>query len=258
MTTLSSYHTIVDHLARFQKMTADAPDVARETKYFRDNIGKVKTADDFIKNTRLFRYAMTAFGLEDKIQFTGLMKKVLQEGVLNPKAPARALNNANITAFAKAFDFAVLGGDATSDPNVIADVVNRYVAQKLQSNQTEEGVQLALYFRDHASSVKSAFGILADKKLVRVVQTALGISPLSSAQKIDTQARLISSKLNVSDFQDSTKLDKFVSRFTAMYDMNAAGNFNVFDLSPAGSGDSLAPVGFDAGLLQSIQSYKKP
>ncbi len=32
----------------------------RETKYYHDSISKVKTIEEFVKNDRLFRYAMKA------------------------------------------------------------------------------------------------------------------------------------------------------------------------------------------------------
>jgi len=56
--------------------------------------------------------------------------------------------------------------------------------------------------------------------LLTVVQTALGISPLTSAEPLDTQAHLLSKLVNISDFKNPAKLQSFIERFAAMYDSN--------------------------------------
>ena len=81
-----------------------------------------------------------------------------------------------------------------------------------------EGVRLALYFTRQASSIKNAFGILADKALTQVVQTALGLPASISAANIDSQAALLSKRITFSDFQDPAKVNKFAQRFAAMWD----------------------------------------
>lgn len=222
MTTLSSYLQIANNLTKWQSITAKSPEVAVQTKYFEDHIGKVTSAEELMKDTRLFNYAMTAFGLGDITYAKGLMKKVLAEGVSDSGALANTLSNSNIKAFAEAFDFAADGADTTSSSTLVQNVVSRYTEQALEANQAEQnpGVQLALYFQQHAPSVTSVYGILADKNLLSVVQTALGISPLTSAQSIDTQARFLTSKLDITDFQDPKKLQSFIARFAAMYDFN--------------------------------------
>ena len=88
MTTLSSYMSIARDTARWKSIAAKAPDVATQTRYFQDNIGKVKTADDLVNNSRLFAYAMKAFGLGDRTYAKGLMKQVLQQGVASSGALA--------------------------------------------------------------------------------------------------------------------------------------------------------------------------
>ena len=55
--------------------------MALETAYYLKHIGDVKSIDDFIKDTRLFNYAMKAFGLEDMAYAKAFMRKVLVEGV---------------------------------------------------------------------------------------------------------------------------------------------------------------------------------
>jgi hypothetical protein len=192
MTTLSSYLSITSNMSRWLTATAQSPAVSVATKYFEDNIGKVKSANDLVSNPRLFDYAMTAFGLGDMTYAQGLMKQVLAQGVSSSNALANTLPNPNIQAFARAFDFVDNGSSTTTPPSLVEDVINRYLENSLQTTQGHQdpGVQLALYFQQNAPNVTSIYGILGDKNLLTVVQTALGISPLTSAEPIDTQAHI--------------------------------------------------------------------
>lgn len=224
MSTISSYLQVSKNLNKWQAITARKPEVALQTKYFSENIKKAKSADDLVNTPRLFNYAMNAFGLGDMTYAKGLLEQVLQQGVSSKSALANTLNNPNIQAFAKAFDFAASGSSTTASSDLVTNVVNRYTENALEADQGRQnpGVELALYFERHAPGVTSVYGLLADKNLLTVVRTALGISPLTAAQPIDTQKKLLSSKLNISDFQDPKKLQTFIARFAAMYDSNSA------------------------------------
>lgn len=217
-----------------------------------------------LKDRRLFTYAMTAFGLGDRSYAVGLMRKVLEQGVDDPKALANTLRDPNILAFAKAFDYAGKGAALPSAAFAQA-VTDRYVEQAMQAEQGRRnpGVELALYFRERAPEVKSIYGVLADKKLLQVVQTALGISSKTSAQPVDTQARLLKSKLDIEDFKDPRKLSGFIARFSAMYDSQNQGtvpasttnaNAILFGASMVGSE---GPIGVDFSLILRLQNASR-
>jgi hypothetical protein len=257
MTTLSSYLQIANNQAKWQSITAKSPDVATQTKYFQDNIGKVKSADAFMKDERLFDYAMTAFGLGDLTYAKGMMKKVLEQGV-GSGSLAVTLNSSNIKAFATAFDFADNGEETTASTTLVDTVASRYAEQALETKQGDQnpGVELALYFQRKAPEITSVYGILADAKILSVVQTALGISSQTSSQSIDSQAKMLKSKVDLTDFQDPKKLQQFISRFAAMYDYNNSG-------SDANSQSSLLSTlfdgstsGVDSSLLLNLQGVR--
>jgi hypothetical protein len=56
---------ISSNLVRSLQQTARQPDVSRDTVYYLAHIGDVKSIDDFIGDSRLFSYAMKAYGLSD-------------------------------------------------------------------------------------------------------------------------------------------------------------------------------------------------
>ena len=143
---------------RWKALVAKSPDVAMQTTYFQANIGKVKTADDLIGNARLFTYAMSAFGLGDRAYAKGLMKRVLQQSVSSPTALAYKLNDPNILAFAKAFDFAKNGAQTTQSASLVQSTVDQYTQNALEKGQAQQnpGVGLALYFQRKAPAITSA------------------------------------------------------------------------------------------------------
>jgi hypothetical protein len=235
MSTIDSYLLISANIDKWRSIAAKTPEATVQTNYFQANIGKVKSAEELIDNPRLFNYAMSAFGLSDMTYAKGLIKKVLDEGVSNSQSMAHTLQNNRILALAKAFDFAGNGANTTAAPGLVSDVVSRYAQVALETDQGQQnpGVQLALYFQRVAPSVTSLYGILADKDLLTVVQTALSISPMTSAQPIDTQYNVLSKQLNPADFQDPAKLQRFLTRFSAMYDANNSSSGNASPASAA-------------------------
>lgn len=221
MTTLSTYLSVSKNIDRWRQITQKNPDVKIETQYYKDRFPKIGSIDAFIKDRRLFAYALRAFGLGDRIQATALMRRVLEQGVDKPDALARSLNDRRVLDFAKTFDFKGKGVATLTQPDSIKAVVDRYVDEAMRASQGRQnlGVELALYFRENAPKLTSVYGLLADKKLLEVVQTALELSPRMSSQQIDTQARLLKAKIKLSDFTDPQKLDRFLARFASMYDL---------------------------------------
>jgi hypothetical protein len=223
------YQTITTNLARTKALIEKDPTVKRETEYFKANISKVTSIDEFLKNDRLYKYAMKAYGLEDMAFGKGLIKKLLQEGVTNPMSMANKMTNPLYKEFATAFNFASKGEAATWDPSVATQTVERYVQTTLETKEGNEnqGVQLAMYFKRKASSVKTSMSLLADKALLKFVQTTFGIPEAASRADLDIQVRNLEKYLKVADLQDPKKVDKLIQRFSAMWDVSNASTTTV-------------------------------
>ena len=255
-TTYATYMRIADNLDQYSTLTSKKTDVATATKYYEENIGNIKSVDDFVGNDRIFRYAMKAYGLEDMTYAKAMVKKVLTEGTTDSKSLANTLSDKRFLALAKAFAFATNGEDTTSQTSVTTNTVTNYVRQSLEDNAADEnaGVQLALYFARKASSVTSAYGILADSKLLKVVQTTLGISEMTSYQDIDKQASMISAMMDVTDLQDPEKVQKFLGRFTATYD--ATNSSSAASSDTALLFQTTSDVGISTDILSSLQGLR--
>jgi Protein of unknown function (DUF1217) len=257
--TLSSYLQISTNMAKWQKITAAEPMVAAQTDYYQANIGNVKTPADLTNNYRLFSYVMNSFGMGSMTSYgKGLVQKVLEQGTGSTTDLAYTLNNPSLLALAQTFNFAANGASTTSSAAVQTTVVNNYIQQTLESDQGQSnpGVQLALYFQQNAPNITSAYSILGDKNLLTVVQTALGISPYTSYEDIDTQAKMITNDLNIKDFQDPKKLQAFIEKFSVLYDANNPNAATQTDVPNALLADASNSGGFSESLLSSMQGLK--
>jgi hypothetical protein len=219
--TLLTYRLLARDMTRSLSTKAAEKPVALESGYYLKHIGKVTSIDGFLKDTRLFTYAMKAFGLEDMAYAKGYMRKVLKEGVTDPKSFANKLNDDRFKAFAKVFDFKGLGAAATQSAEAGQKVVDRYVRQALEADQgaSNEGVQLALYFQRQAPAVKSVYGLLADPALWKVVKTIYDFPDAMAAAPIEKQAKAVKAQLNIADLKEPAKLDALLRRFSAKWDV---------------------------------------
>lgn len=256
ISTMTSYRLVTANLPRSLDRVAKEPMVKRDSDYYLANIGNVKTVDDFMKDTKLYNYALKAFGLDDMAYAKAFIKKVLTEGVDDNDSFANKLTDPRYKEFATAFNFAKLGDKTTSQPSILQPVVDSYVRLTLEAETGEQsdGARLALYFSRKASSITNAYEILGDKRLLAVFQTTFSIPAQTSSMDIDRQAKMVESKLDLKDLQDPAKVDKLLTRFTAMYDM---ANPSANTTSPTVLLMGGAPeIGIASSILATLQSFK--
>lgn len=221
ISTYSSYQLITKDLTKSLDRVESQPVVARETEYYLENIGKVTSIDDFVNDSRLFRYAMKAFGLEDMSYAKAFMVKALEGGLTDEDSFANKLTDKRYTEFVETFNFTDDGETVTQSTAAQQGTVDKYLRQTLEADAGDqnEGVRLALYFERKASSITSAYEILADKALREVVYTALGLPSSFANADIDKQAALIEDRIDMDDLQDPEALSKFINRFTTMWEI---------------------------------------
>lgn len=226
LTTLASYTLISRDIDRSLGNTAKQPQVARDSEYFLEKIQDIKSIDEFLADDRLFSYAMKANGLSDMTYAKAFMRKVLKEGIDSSEAFANTLVDTRYREFADTFNFARYGEAATIFEKARQGTVDKYVRQTMEENagQQNEGVRLALYFQRKASGIDSVMSILADKALMTVVDTALGIPSSVAAGDIDKHAEMIADKLDVEDLKDPEAVSKLLTRFATLWEIDNPSN----------------------------------
>ncbi|WP_112664667.1 DUF1217 domain-containing protein [Microvirga flavescens] len=252
LTTFTSYQLITKDLQKSLARTAADPVIARDTAYYRENIGKVKSIDDFLGDRRLYAYAMKAYGLEDMTYAKAFMRRILTEGIDEKTSFANRLADERYKSFGAAFNFVRYGEVTTSLEAANEKTVENYMRQSLEATAGEEdqGVRLALYFQRKAAEISGPFDILADPALLQVVQTTLG---LPEGGNIDAQAAMIKHRLDIESLKDPKETERFLKRFAIMWDATnntaTAPVLTLFNSADTGSG-------MDVDMLMSLQRIK--
>jgi hypothetical protein len=253
ISTTTAFLAVSQNLSRYQAMTAAEPAVKTATAYYEANIGSVKSISDLVGNYRLLSYALNAYGLGDQINAKGLITKVLEGGVSNPKSLANTLPDSRWKAFAAAFNFTDSGTTPPSSNSSVKTTTSDYVEQQLEGDQGDQdvGVQLALYFQRVAPTVTSEYGILADPNLLEVAATIMGLSPAVAST---LQPKTLSELMPISDLQDPAKLKQLTERFTAMYDYTYGPSSGATSGLTVDSGNSTSEQSGAAAVLASVIS----
>jgi hypothetical protein len=244
-------------LPRSLDAVARTPVVARESEQYLKKVTIVRSIEEFVSNKSVMRYALTAHGLQDIAYAGAFVRKLLEGGVDQPDSLANRLVDPRYRSFVEAFNFKRYGEVTTSFDRTQKGTVDLYYWQQLESNAGEqnEGARLALYFNRKAPTVTSAYGLLADRALLQVTQTALGISPNTSNLSIDEQAKIISRKLDIIDLKDPQKLASLVRRFTVLWDLGNPGIGSQSNVTALFSG-ATSGLAVSSDTLASIQNLR--
>ncbi len=204
-----------------------------EITYVQASIGKVRTLKGFLSDPRLVAVATTAYGvtrppgLSDS-DWTTRLALVLTSDLTKPKSAANMLGG-GYRDLAAAFNFSADGTVAKTPAQsaqgaksavLLADPHAEQVMED-EAGSVNAGVKLALHFKQQAPNITSMFQILADKSLISVVKTSLGLPDSFSKLDIDAQARIIGAKIKRTDLTDPKKLNAFLERFAVRYDTAA-------------------------------------
>lgn len=255
--TLTQVQLVRTNMERSLKTVASDPTVERQSAYYLENIRNIKSIDEFLADDRIFSYAMTAMGLEDMTYAKAFMRKVLEEGTDDRTAFANQLADQKYKTFAETFNFKRYGETTTSFSRTQDGIVAKFHRQTLEVREGEQnqGVRLALYFERRAPDITNAYDVLADRALSEAVYTSLGLPQEFAMSDIDKQAAYLEEHLDFDKFGDADYLSKFLSRFSALYDLsNGSSGANAPVLNLYGNGRGIIPMG--EGLLASIQKLR--
>ncbi|TPW25789.1 DUF1217 domain-containing protein [Pararhizobium mangrovi] len=246
-----------------KKAGTDNGTIEAETRYYDDTIGTVTSLDAFLDDDRLVSYALKAGGIDPDSVDRDQLLKTLTSDFDDPDSYANATADRALREVAASFNFTADGevgtgvtGTAQSRANTVR-TSDLYVRETMEGEEGDDdtGVRLALYFERKAPEITSAYDILADSALLKVTQTALGLSSATGQADIDVQANYISDRLDIDGLQDPDTLSDFLSQFSAMYDLDngtGSGTSSALTLITGSSASS----GISGDLLLDIASLR--
>ncbi|MFD1913706.1 DUF1217 domain-containing protein [Halodurantibacterium flavum] len=216
-----------------------APQIERDKAYFLEKIGSIDTAEELVGDRRLLRVALGAFGLEDDVNNTFFIRKVLEEGTLDPKSLANRLADKRYQEMAKAFNFD-LSPPSTKISDFGARIVDAYKSRSFEVavGEQDQNLRLALSLRRElaklaegsASENTKWFTLLGSAPMREVVQTAFGLPSSFGSIDLDIQLSTLKAKArsifgddSVSQFQDPDKVEQLIQRFLLRSEVNNLG-----------------------------------
>jgi hypothetical protein len=263
VTTIQDYRNVVRDQTRSLNTIAKRGDVAHATEYFKANIGKVSTVDEFMADSKLYRYVMEAFDLGSQVFAKGLIKKVLEGGVTSPDALANRMNDKKFKEMATILAFKESDGATLKEPKIVQAIVDRYTEVKLEekAEETNPAVRLALYFKRKSSTITNWYQVMADRALQKVVFTTLGLPDQTALQNIDNLVAKLAKRIDIKDFQDLGKLSTFLDKFAAMYDVQngaqTASSPYAAMTTITGSTRRASIISIDGSVLKTLMGIKR-
>lgn len=217
-------------MARQTEALVKSPEVKRDEDYFRANIGKINTAADLVKDRRLLKVALGAFGLDADLNNKAFIEKVLKDGTLKPEALSNKLADKQYQKLAAAFGF----GDFATPRNKLSDFPEKIIAAyrarqfEVAVGQQDGDLRLALNARRELATLATKsgsettkwLGVLGNAALKQVFGKALGLPANIGAVDLDQQLQAFQDKAEaifgareLGQFTDTAKVEVLIRRF---------------------------------------------
>ena len=225
---LTGWKFLNDSLETQEKLFNSSPDISRDVDYFNENIGDVKTLDDFMGDRKLLKVALGAFGLSDEINKGAFVRKVLEEGTADRGAFAVRLNNSDYIDMARVFDFS--SGELSLSESQRENITKQYQEEAFEVSlgEVDNSMRLSLNFKREIAEIADQglsenagwFKVMGSVPLRTVFESAFNMPSGFSQLDIDRQKELLSDKANslfggksVDVFKDPEAIETAVRRY---------------------------------------------
>lgn len=172
VSTYLSYNLVTRDLNASLNRVAKQTDVSREADYYKANISKVKSVDDFMNDDRLYNYAMKAYGLEDMAYAKAFMRKVLESDLSDSDSFANKLTDTRYKDFAASFNFNEEKTTAQTSKQ-IDDLIGIY-SSTMESEEEKASTETS-YFNAMMGKITNVDELLGNERLRSYVFTAFGL-----------------------------------------------------------------------------------
>lgn len=216
-----------------------SPEIKRDEDYFRANIGKVNSADDLVKDRRLLKVALGAFGLDADLDNKAFIQKVLKDGSLKPEALANKLADKQYLKLSVAFGFGDFATPRSKQSDFPDKIIAAYRARQFEAavGNQDGDLRLALNAKRELATLAAKpvtetakwLGILGNSALKQVFTKALGLPTSIGAVDLDQQILVFQEKAeatfgdkSVSQFTDQDKVEGLIRRFLVRSQAQAA------------------------------------
>jgi len=239
--------------------TAAREAATKKAELYQERIQSIDTVKELLADRDVIDVVIGAYGLDPEDVTDDFLKQVFASDLSDPKSFVNQQPDSRWAELVASFNFDANGNLTRETIGTVQqrgetlETVNKYLRQTLEETEgaSNEAVRLALYFERTAPNITDAYGLIADDALMAVFRTTFGFSDEFSNMDVDQQARIINDNLDLADLQDPTKLERFLQRYTAMYDTeNASFSNSAVSILSGGSGSISADLLFSLAQLK--------
>jgi len=219
-----------------------SPQIERDIQYFKENIGAVRTAEDLVSDRRLFVVALGAFGLDEEINKTFFLRKILEEGTEDPQALANRFVDPRYGDIARAFGFGNLAGARTDLPSFATEITSAYRTRQFEIavGDSNPDLRLALGFRRQIADFAASdapdgttwFRIMGSQPMRTVFEAAYNLPSQFGTLDVDQQRDILRDKTRelfgdsaVNVFRDPDAVERVIDRFLVRRQLDQGPNF---------------------------------
>jgi hypothetical protein len=201
--------------ARALARLAKEPMQARSLDGFRRGVERAADIKAALRDPRVLAVVVAALGIPDAAQQPGLAMRALLSDPKDPNSLVNRLPDGRWRSAALALDLKARGLAALKDPAIqqrLAEGMQR-AARNTELSAAAPGLGDAVLFQDRAVGVKDVYEILGDPVMRRVVTRALGLPQELVVQSIETQARAVTSRLDIAKLSKPGEIQKLAERY---------------------------------------------
>ena len=212
--------------------------IERDIAYFEEKIGSITTAEALVSDRRLMTVALGAFGLDEEINKTYFMRRILEEGTDDPESLANQFVDPRYRAFSEAFGFGNLLGTRTTLESFGQLITNDYRERQFEIavGNANDDMRLALTFRREISEYTSSssgddtawFQIMGSRPLRAVFEAAYGLPQQFGTLDVEKQRETLADKTRelfgeggLSVFNDPENVANLIDRFLVRRQVDA-------------------------------------
>jgi hypothetical protein len=208
------------------KITAAQPAVNVAITAFTQAVNTAKSMTQLLANPAFMNVLLTANNMSDQIGYTALATKALTSNLSDPNSLANVLTDTRWKTLAQTYSFSSTGLASFKNPATISSIANGYAAATWETNQDSvtPGLSNALAFKAQASTITSVDQILGNPTMRTVITTTLGIPQQIAFQDLTAQERAISTRVDITKFQDPKFVETFVQQYLIANAANASSS----------------------------------
>ncbi|MGM0562130.1 MAG: DUF1217 domain-containing protein [Pseudomonadota bacterium] len=199
------------------EMVRQDPMVKRDIAEFNKALDKAESPEELMRNPRTLEFMLRGLGMADQIGNDALARKAILSDPNDKEGLANRLQDKRYKDAAQMFNFQELGLEGIKNPEVKDKFIESYTRQRYEEKlaETNPAIPDAMAFQREAKErdLSNPYDVLGDPLIRRVVTTALGLPEEIAIQPVETQARAITSRMDLKDLNDPKFVEKFTNRF---------------------------------------------